>query len=119
MDEPLSVNEGLRLWREGKLPGMQAPTEDVRTKGPCDVSAEFPRLGTVAKDIHFVSRSLPRNWRANGKPLAKDYVTEGKLKGAPRFSSRRELNEAIARHNGETDCTLSYGELPLPEGEGE
>jgi hypothetical protein len=59
-------------------------------------------LVQVAQDIHFVSDQLPLHWTA-----ARDHDEQGR----PRFSSRREIDEAVARarHNGEH---VTYGTCP-------
>ena len=113
----LSTTEGKRLWAEGKLPGIMPPADAPPARGPNDRTLEFATLGNVERDTHHESRSLPRFWRTpDGKPLAPAYSPDGK----PRFDSKKERDEAITRHNGEVEgYEITYGEVPLPDGEGE
>ena len=104
--------DGLRALREGTHPFAKKVPERKRVKGRCDRTDDAPYLQrSVPKPIHFTSQQLPRNWRnaRTGEMYASDYDE----KGRPRFSSKKEVREAVARHNGEQDeMEMSYGELP-------
>ena len=57
----------------------------------------------VRPDIHFESHQLPRNWKHH----TGNFSPEGK----PRFSSRQEVREAIARADHNEGTQIEYNEL--------
>ncbi len=65
--------------------------------------------GQVQPDLHFVSRSLPRAPK-HDSPW-REYHNDFDAQGRPRFSSRHQVEEAVAKHNWAEDTEMTYGSI--------
>ena len=63
-------------------------------------------LFSVAPDIGFESRQLPRNWQHH-----KDAGGEFSPDGKPIFGDRKQIEESMARARGEEGTFIEYNEL--------
>ena len=61
---------------------------------------------SVAPDIGFASYQLPKNWQHH-----QDAGGEFTDRGQPIFSSRKQIEEAMARARGEAGTLIEYNEL--------